>query len=263
MAVVLRTFAPFFEDSFATRAPVDPPLLLLVSCLVIVLAIIGVVDRFRQDAWSPIIVFVGAYLVFRIFFLQPVYSDWYLPPFTAMTVFLVAAGVQRLAVGRPRTSLALAAAFVLTFALPLPWVFQVERTIQTEIEVGVRTQTAHGLAALVEPGDGVVSESAGYIGWDPRILLLDFPGLTSRTALEAVRNLPRDSRSLQGLIDVVQPPWLVLRPEELAVLRSLYPDTAARYDEVRTFGSGATEVERGGYGKVTFDGTFIILRRAR
>ena len=263
VAVVLRTFAPFFEDTFATRAPVDPPLLLLVSCLVIVLAIIGVVDRFRQDAWSPIIVFVGAYLVFRIFFLQPVYSDWYVPPFTAMTVFLVAAGVQRLAVGRPRTSLALAAAVVLTFALPLPWVFQVERAIQTEIEVGVRTQTADGLAGLVEPGEEVVSESAGYIGWDPRILLLDFPGLTSRTALEAVRNLPRDSRSLQGLIDVVQPPWLVLRPQELADLRSLYPDTAARYDEVRKFGSGATEVERGGYGKVTFDGTFIILRRAR
>ena len=151
------------------------------------------------------------------------YYDWYLPPFTAMTVLLVAAGVQRLAVGRPRTSLAIAAAFVFTFAFPLPWVFQVERAIQTEIEIGVRVQTADGLASLVAPGEGVASESAGYIGWDPRVLLLDYPGLTSRTSLQAVRDLPRDGRSLEGLIDSLQPPWLVLRPEELAELRSRLP----------------------------------------
>jgi hypothetical protein len=263
VAVVLRTFAPFLEDSFAVRAPVAAPVLLLVSGLVVVFAIVGVVDRFRQDAWTPIIAFVGAYLVYRIFFLPPVYYDWYLPPFTAMTVLLVAAGVQRLAVGRPRTSPAIAAAFVITFAFPLPWVFQVERAIQTEIEIGVRVQTADGLASLVAPGEGVASESAGYIGWDPRVLLLDYPGLTSRTSLQAVRDLPRDGRSLEGLIDSLQPPWLVLRPEELAVLRTLYPDAAARYDELRKFGSGVIEVERGGYGKVTFDGTYIILRRTR
>jgi hypothetical protein len=205
--------------------------------------------------------FVGAYLAYRIFFLPPCH-DWYLPPFTALTVFLVAAGVQRFAVGRPGTSQAIAAAFVFTFALPLPWVFQVERAIQTEIEIGVRVQTAHGLASLVAPGEGVASESAGYIGWDPRVLLLDYPGLTSQTSLQAVRDLPRDGRSLEGLIDSLQPPWLVLRPEELAVLRNLYPDAAARYDELRKFGSWVIEVERGGYGR-SFDGTFIILRRTR
>jgi len=260
---VLRTFAPFFEDTMAVRAPVHPPLLLLVSTLVAVIAIVGVVDRLRQDAWTPIIAFVGTYLVYRILFLPPVYSDWYLPPFTAMAAFLVAAGVQRLASGRPATSVAMAVLFVLTFAFPLPWVFQLERAIQTDIEAGVRVPTADALAAMVAPGEGVVSESAGYVGHDARVLLLDYPGLTSRTALEAVRSLPRDRRTLQGLIDRIRPPWLVLRPDELGVLRSIYPDTAERYDEVRTFGTGVLEVERGGYGKFTADGGFIILRRAR
>jgi len=93
------------------------------------------------------------------------------------------------------------------------------------------------------------------------VLLIDYPGLTSRTALEAVRHLPTGSRDITGLIEVVRPPWLLLRPSELEGLRSRYPTTAARYEVVRRVGSPRDEVERGGYAKATVDGEFIILRR--
>jgi hypothetical protein len=256
------TFMPFFEDSLAVRSPVPFVLLVAISAGVVALAVIGAIDRRRDALWTPIIAFVGAYLVYRVLFLQTIYSDWYLPPFTAMTVLLVGAGVQRLArEGRPRLAPAVAIVFVLVFAFPLPWVFSVERAIQAEVEDGVRTPTSIALGTLVPPGEGVGSESAGYIEFWSRVTLYDYPGLTSRVGLATVRDLPRENRKFHAFIDALRPPWLVLRPTELDDLRSFFPATAALYQEVKRFGGSVNEVEWFGYAKATVDAEFIILRR--
>jgi hypothetical protein len=257
-----RTFAPFLEDTLSISAPIHPALLLLLSVTIVLVTLIGVADRWRDRNWTPIIAFVGAYLLYRILFLPAVYSDWYLPPFTAMTALLIAAGVQRLAVGRSHPAMVMAVAFVLAFAVPLPWVFGLERTIQTEIEGGVRVPASEALARMVAPDEGVASESAGYVGYGPGVLLLDSPGLTSRAALEVIRHLPPDSRTVVSLIEAMRPPWLVLRPAELGQFRALHPDTAAGYVEVQRFGTPRDEVDWNGYRKRTIDGEFIILQRS-
>jgi hypothetical protein len=261
-AAISRTFAPFLEDTLAIDAPVHKSILLFISGAVALVGVIGAVDRRRQPVWTPIIAFVTAYLAYRILLIQPVYADWYLPPFTAMCAFLVAAGVQRLASGRQSASVVLATTFVLLSAVPLPWVFGLERSIQTEIEEGVRIPASDALSALVAPGEAVASESAGYVGYRSRVLLYDYPGLTSRTALAAVRTLPPERRGVVGLIDALQPPWLLLRPYELAVLRGQYPATAARYTEVRRIGTQRDLLRWAGYGKRTVDSEFIILHRS-
>ena len=260
-AVIVRTFAPFLEDSLASRTPVPRLALVLISLLVAALAVIGAVDRRRSPAWTPLISFVAAYLVYRILFLQPIYSDWYVPPFTAIAVFLVAAGVQRVTRYRPEGGRVLAATFVVVFAFPLPWMFGAERAIQVDVEDGVRVKVGEALAALVPPGEGVVSESAGYVGYGSRVLLFDYPGLTSPTALRAVRSLPAGERTIQAMVDVLRPPWLALRPVELGDLRSAFPKTAAMYAEVRRIGAGGSEIEFAGFSKATVDTEFIILRR--
>ena len=166
-----RTFAPFLEDTLAIKAPIQHSVAVAISVAVAVLALIGAVSRWRTPAWTPIIGFVGGYLVYRVVFIQPIYSDWYMPPFTAMTAFLVAAGIQRLATGRPAVSFAAAAALILVFALPLPWMFGLEREIQATIEDGVRIPVSDALADLVAPGEAVASESAGYVGYHSNVLL--------------------------------------------------------------------------------------------
>ena len=226
---------PFFEDSLAVRSPIPSRLLIAISVGVVALAVIGAIDRRRDAQWTPIIAFVGTYLVYRVRSCRTTDSDWYLPPFTAMTVLLVAAGVQRLARdGRPRLAPAVAITFVLVFAFPLPWVFSVERAIQAEVEDGVRTPTSIALGTLVPPGQGVGSESAGYIEYWSRVTLYDYPGLTSRVGLETVRALPRENRKFYDFIDVLRPPWLVLRPTELQELQTFFPATAALYHEVQS-----------------------------
>lgn len=258
---IARTFTPFLEDTLAVRTPVPSLVLLSISAVVATLAVIGAIDRRHDAAWAPIIAFVAVFLTYRTLFLQPIYSDWYNPPFTAMTILLVAAGIQRSWERRPARSWAMAIPLVIAFAMPLPWVFSLERAIQIEIEDGVRVPTSDALGALVPPGEGVISESAGYIGYDSHVTLYDFPGLTSRTALEGVRSLPPGGRSLVALVDVLRPPWLVLRPGELEALRSLYPAAATMYEEVRRIGSARDEIERSGYAKATVDAEFVILHR--
>jgi hypothetical protein len=158
--------------------------------------------------------------------------------------------------------MALAVAVVVAFALPLPWVYRMEREIQVNIEDRVRTAAAASLAAIVPPGEGTVSESAGYIGYPSRVTLWDYPGLTSRTSLAAIRQLAPADRTMSAMIDELKPRWLVLRPGELNDLRARFPATAALYREVERFGSPVDRIDVLGYRKTTVDGEFMILRRS-
>jgi hypothetical protein len=262
VSTVVRTFAPFLEDTLAVRAPVPIVALVAISAAMATLAVIGGWARRRDQAWTPVIWFVALDLLYRVAFLPPVYSDWYVPPFTALAILLVAAGVERVASGMPARAMALAVALVAVFAFPLPWVFSLERAIQVEIEDGVRSPAAASLATMVAPGESVASESAGYIGFLSHVTLWDYPGLTSRTVLAAVQRLPPGDRSLAAMIDELKPDWLVLRPMELQELASRFPATARLYREAERFGSPIGEIERFGYAKVTVDGEFIVMRRS-
>jgi len=137
-----------------------------------------------------------------------------------------------------------------------------ERTIQRDIEVGVREKTSIALGNLVDTGIGVTAEAAGYIGYFSRATLYDYPGLTSKTALSAILKLPRADRTLTALIAALQPPWIVLRPPELEELQASYPDIGQRYAVVESLGEWNPSIEVGEYRKYTVDSAYLILRRS-
>jgi hypothetical protein len=124
----------------------------------------------------------------------------------------------------------------------------------------------------VQPGQSVVSESAGYIGFYGNVKLYDYPGLTSPTSVRALKKLPLAKRDIADLIDVLQPDWIVLRPWELNSLRSEFPDVAAKYAVDRVFEmpgvpesqlnvNGASSVSFGGLVETSTDEKFTVLKR--
>jgi hypothetical protein len=154
----------------------------------------------------------------------------------------------------------------------MPFSFIVEAKVQA-IEEQVRVKAAEYLNATVKPGQSVVSESAGYIGFYGNVKLYDYPGLTSPTSVHALQKLPPDKRHISDLIAALQPDWIVLRPWELDSLRREFPDVAAMYAVDRVFElpgvpesqlntAGATIVSFGGFAEVETDENFIILKRS-
>lgn len=258
--IVVRSFSPFLEDSLAFGAPVPTALPIVFGATMLVAAAWGFWRVRRTHSWHPLAVFLFAYLVYRVLLLPASYFDWYAPPFTAIAAFGLAAALDSL-VRRDAVRAAMAVGLVLAIATPLPWVFEMERTIQASVERDVRQRTAIRLGELVPSDEGVISESAGYVGFYSRVTLFDYPGLTSPTALAALRGLPPGERSLQGLIHQMEAPWLVLRPAEFASLLAEYPATAASYEIVDQIGDGRRTVDVGGYSKLTVDDAFMILRR--
>jgi hypothetical protein len=258
---IVRTFAPFLTDSLARQGPIPIVVSVVFGVAMLAIGVVGAFARHRSPAWWPLILFVAVYLVYRVFMLPPVYFDWYLPPFTAVAIFLVAAGIQALSGARHGLAAATAMVVIVGTALPLPWQAGLEQRIQTEVEDAVRTRASVRLGELVEGTEPVATEAAGSLGYFSRVTLYDYPGLTSRAALEVVRALPDDERLLVAMIDRMRPLWIVLRPVELEQLRALYPETAALYEEVERFGAGAPEVEWGGYVKTTVDSQLLIMRR--
>jgi len=258
----VRTTTPFLEDSLAYAAPVPLPILLAFGSSVIVVAAVGIVERFWSPIWRPIVVVAVAYFGYRLLFLPTTYFDWYGPPFTAILVLFAVSTLDRwMTHGLNRRALT-AIGMVTAYALPLPWVFPMERTIQRDIEVGVREKTSIALGNLVDTGIGVTAEAAGYIGYFSRATLYDYPGLTSKTALSAILKLPRADRTLTALIAALQPPWIVLRPPELEELQASYPDIGQRYAVVESLGEWNPSIEVGEYRKYTVDSAYLILRRS-
>ena len=74
------------------------------------------------------------------------------------------------------------------FAAHVPATFVLEQRVQ-RIEDRVRVPMATYLDKVVKPGERVVSESAGYVGYYSGVTLYDYPGLTSPGAVETLEEL--------------------------------------------------------------------------
>ena len=67
-------------------------------------------------------------------------------------------------------------ALALIYAAALPYRTALEAKIQHDIEDKVRTQAGDYLGQVVKPGQTVVTESSGYLGWDTNGTWYDSPG---------------------------------------------------------------------------------------
>lgn len=270
--ILLYKLEPFREVWSTASTPLPDPVLAVVAIAVVYFFVLGVLGlRARRGMW-PALAFLGLFLAYRVYFIPALnYYDWYLPPFLGLVMVVAASGMQRMSTSitiAPRT---VAVALSVAFAIHMPFSFPVEGKVQT-VENTVRTNVGLYLRANVQPGQSVLSESAGYIGFYGRQKLYDYPGLTSKVSVRALQALPPGRRGIADLIAAVQPDWLVLRPWELDSLHAEYPDLAATYQVAKVFEMpgipesrlnthGAAGVEFAGYAQVDIDMKFTVLRR--
>ena len=270
--LLLYHFEPFHEVWSTAAAPLPGPVLIVIAVVVADLFAIGLVASRQVAGWWPALAFVGLFFAYRVYFIPTInYYDWYLPPFLALVMIVVAAGLQRIYVWRPMITKFLSVALAFAFAMHVPFSFGVESKVQA-VENEVRTNVAEYLKATVPPDESVTSESAGYIGFYGGVKLFDYPGLTSKTSVRALQALPPDQRDLPHLVAALRPDWLVLRPWELNSLREQFPEIAAEYQVVRVFqmsgvsdaqldADGANTISFGGLSETDVDEKFIVLRK--
>ncbi len=288
VALLIRYLEPLRGVWSASATPVPRAALTLIALTVLFFVGVGLIEaRHRRDMW-PLVAFLGLFFAYRVYFLPTIaYYDWYMPPFLGALMIVAAVGMQRFAAEVrtlregavpliPNSALPLipkAAAVVLAvaFAMHMPFSFPVERNVQI-VENEVRMNVGLYLRANMQPGQSVTAEPAGYIGYYSGAKLYDYPGLTSKTSLRAMKSLPTDRRTLADLISVLQPDWLVLRPWELAALQQKYPAVASEYEVQKVFEVpgvpdskldqlNANSVSFAGYSETDIDMKFIVLRR--
>ncbi|HEV2475470.1 MAG TPA: hypothetical protein VGX22_02940 [Candidatus Dormibacteraeota bacterium] len=270
--ILLYKLEPFREVWSTALTPIPDPVLVAIAIAVVYFLVLGLVAaRSRRDMW-PAIGFLGLFLAYRVYFIPAInYYDWYLPPFLGLAMIVVAMGMQRMSASISLAPKTVAVALSVAFAVHMPFSFAVEAGVQS-VEDHVRTNVGLYLNANVQPGESVLSESAGYIGFYGGQKLYDYPGLTSKVSVHALQALPPDRRGIADLIAVLQPDWLVLRPWELDSLRARFPDVASRYEAQKVFEMpgipereldmhGASGVEFAGYAQVNIDMKFTVLKR--
>jgi hypothetical protein len=137
--------------------------------------------------------------------------------------------------------------------------------LQHGIEAKVREPMAKWLNVNVPPGEPVVSESAGYVGFFGKVRLWDYPGLTSKQSMAFMRRLGWQRNNMFDLIDLGRPAFAVFRPNELEGFRGQFPRAAAQYKEAARFSVPfeQSRLEWGGVAMVNIDRDFVVVRRTR
>ena len=272
VALLLYHLEPFREVWSTAAAPVPTPFLLIVAVITADLVVVGLWVSRRVPGFWLVTGFLALFFAYRIYFIPVLfYYDWYLPPFLALVMIVAAIGLQRVTAVSARSANVLATVLAVAFAIHMPFSFIVEGKVQS-VENQVRTNAAMYLKTAVPPGQSVVSESAGYIGFYGDVKLFDYPGLTSPTTVHVLQQLPPDKRDMEHVIAVLQPDWLVLRPWELDSLRQKFPTVAAMYavdrifelpgaSEVQLNADGASTVSFAGLAETDTDEKFIVLKR--
>jgi hypothetical protein len=257
-----RHIAPFRQYWAVVDAPLPDALLLAVVLGVIALALIGL----AASVWTrpKLITIAGLVVLFVAYKTGSVidrYYMWYLPPFMAVLFVFVALGIARIGRLTEIGAVAIVAIVVAAYATPFLWSLELDRRTQVEIEQGVRTVVGRKLNQLMGRDDTVVLEPLGFVGWEARNkTIYDFPGLGSRIAVSALRDVSH--ASLETLAAALRPTFLMLRPAELAALRSAYSDVAAAYEPVDGARlAGPANLRFLGLSHLTVDDDFTILRR--
>jgi hypothetical protein len=258
-----HAFTPFLEKGQIAKGPLPEWVLGDIAFAFIVLAVVGVWFTRSVPGWWPAVFFAVVFGLYDLLTIPVGYYEWYLPPFMAVVAMLAGAGITQIAAARARkTAIVLAVGLAFAFAFHMPYTFELERRVQANIEDKVRTPLGLYLHRVVRPGEKVTSESAGYVGYYGRVLLYDYPGLTSKRALAIMERLGPARNNIFELIKAARPQWVVLRPSEYAALQQVMPDVAGRYVVARTFSVLAekSSLSLGGVEEINIDRDFLVLR---
>lgn len=225
----------------------------------------------RTETRAASLALLGAIAYLTYF--PPAVFPWYLclPALLAFIALAGAAGqaleaIQRLSGPLARRLLYGASLGLIVASLTASgWLLiQVARQVrgqQTLIEDGNRRLIGLWLREHARPGETVMLEPLGYIGYYSGLKMFDVPGLSSREVVAAIR---RVGIGWGHLAEELDPTWLVLREPEIASINATSPQLLAeKYESVRIFDVRPRVEELGVYGRpyLEFDSRFTVFRR--
>jgi hypothetical protein len=260
-----REYVPFHEFWIARwlSAPVPDAALKTLLAIVALLFVVGTI----RVVWQRSGLAIGAAAVLGFLFYRNTvvlnsYYMWYLVPFAALAMLVVAAGVTLVATRWRLGADAIAILIAFAYAMHLPFSMPLDRKVQQTIETAVREKTGRLLAQMMGPRDTVVLEPLGFMGWAARNrTIFDFPGLGSKVSVRAMKRIAEPS--VAALVDGLQPTYAVLRPNEFQDLAQ-FPATLARYEEAAHITADPRlRLRKRGYEYAVTDNDFRILRRTR
>ena len=171
----VASLAPFIERGWVVATPFPKLLLQLVAWALFLLAAYGSVIGWRQVMLRPAILFVAAWILYRLVFLKVGYFEWYAVPVMAV-VALLGVGLQGLASHARRWSAFAAVVIGTAYAIPIAYSFPLEARVQADVEYPVRDQLGRSVDRVIEPGQTWTAEPSGYLGFYTNEQLLDYPG---------------------------------------------------------------------------------------
>lgn len=185
---------------------------------------------------ASLALFLGAF-----YFQSIILFPWYLPPWTVLGIIALAflldaaAGSVRFPALRPVARVACLAVVVVQVGVWLAVAVQM-RVHQQLVETGVRRSIGEWLHAQATPGDTVLLEPLGYIGYYSQLKTYDVPGLSSPEVVAVIRSGETDYSSI---IARLQPRWVVLRPYEIYHMGASPRHVLDQYDAVKQWSARA------------------------
>ncbi len=250
-----------FAPIYSTFGGWPPMLISLFTVMAIVSGFLWLFPKVnRVGRAASLMVFIGS------FYLQAIpLFPWYLPVWILGGAMALGCGVETClnalkpqSLGR-RLLRSGAVIVMLMLAAGLGLSAWQTRQQQRLIEDGNRHAIGLWLASHAKPGDTVMLECLGYIGYYSQLKMLDYPGLSSHEVVEA-----RRTRGLKftGMIGYLKPDWIVLRPQEYLVCDEAHVLGNYRIEKVWDAQSAIDAIDLlPGRAYLSFDAVFLVLRR--
>ena len=148
----------------------------------------------------------------------------------------------------------------------LTWQMMREMKVEQELcATAVRRKTGEWLHDHAKPGDTVFMEPLGHIGYFSGLKTYDFPGLSSREVVRAIR-IFQPQLDWAYIAEYLSPAWIVLRPFEVERMRHSLPRLFSETYEVATEFNNLEPISRQTiYGRnyVEHDAHLIVFRRVK
>ena len=253
-----RQFAPFWEFWFVRAAPVPEGVSAAVAAATLLCAAIGLaLPRPHRTALLLCAAIAMIFLAYLVKNTVNSYFMWYAPPFTALYFIVVAAGISNVHLRSRTAGVCLAAVIAIGYAAPIAFAFPLDREMQLDVDEAVRSDVGRTLNRIMGPHDSVYLEPLGYIGIEIKDrMIYDYPGLGSKIAFAAVKD-----HGWQA-VDVLDPDYIVFRPEDFDNARETMPALLPRYEEVaHIVGKTGTAISFHGLTYGVADNEFFILHR--
>jgi hypothetical protein len=151
-----------------------------------------------------------------------------------------------------------AVAFEAMLLACVTWEMRVQQRV---IEDGGRKIIGEWLRANAAPSDRIFLEPLGYVGYYSHLKAYDYPGLSSREVVTAIRE---GATTYPELIAQLKPDWLILRPSEIEQQGITNANTRAHYRVAKVI-DHSRELKAipflPGRGWLEYDSQFVVFQR--